>query len=215
MNFHTKVRKFNGSLRILRLLHKEKVNLSIHLPNLMRTVLILFIVLPVIFLHCQEYRNCDHQRGSSVKIEILEFEGKIHPDNFLDWLHAVERIFDFLEALEERKAKHVVVEVRKGASMWWEKTNSLRLRNSEVGWRHGRKWRRNSRNNFCPLSRILFLSFLISSKKRWHWKDNKRKQEQVRVLAPMNASGTMAIHTLLYEKMYGEVYEKSTLSGWL
>ena len=27
------------------------------------------------------------------QIEVLEFEGKLDPEDFLDWLHTVERIF--------------------------------------------------------------------------------------------------------------------------
>ena len=30
-----------------------------------------------------------------VKIEVLEFDGKMQGDVFLDWLYTVERIFDF------------------------------------------------------------------------------------------------------------------------
>jgi len=31
--------------------------------------------------------------ANDFKIEILEFEGKLDPEDFLDWLHTVERVF--------------------------------------------------------------------------------------------------------------------------
>ena len=32
--------------------------------------------------------------SNDLKIEILEFEGKLDPDEFLKWVHTVERIFE-------------------------------------------------------------------------------------------------------------------------
>nr|KAJ0192168.1 hypothetical protein LSAT_V11C800408880 [Lactuca sativa] len=33
-------------------------------------------------------------RNLGMKIEIPEFEGKTHPNDFIDWLNTVERVFD-------------------------------------------------------------------------------------------------------------------------
>jgi len=32
---------------------------------------------------------------SDFKVEILEFEGKLDPEEFLDWLHTVKRVFEY------------------------------------------------------------------------------------------------------------------------
>lgn len=39
---------------------------------------------------------------SSFKIDIPEFHGGLHGDDFLDWLHIVEEIFDFKDVSDER-----------------------------------------------------------------------------------------------------------------
>ncbi|GKG21522.1 hypothetical protein Tco_0384117, partial [Tanacetum coccineum] len=36
----------------------------------------------------------DPIRSLGLKIEIPEFTGKVHPDDFIDWLSTVERVFD-------------------------------------------------------------------------------------------------------------------------
>jgi len=43
------------------------------------------------------------------RVEHLEFEGKLNPDEFLEWLHTVERIFDYKEVLEDKKVKLVAL----------------------------------------------------------------------------------------------------------
>ena len=41
-------------------------------------------------------------RYFDVNVDMPEFEGKIQPDKFIDWLNSVERIFDFKEVLDEK-----------------------------------------------------------------------------------------------------------------
>ena len=55
-----------------------------------------------------------------MKIEIPEFVGKAHPDEFIDWLSTVERIFDLRDIPEKLKVKLVVIKLRKSASLWWD-----------------------------------------------------------------------------------------------
>ena len=39
------------------------------------------------------------------KVEVPEFEGKLDPEDFLDWLHTVERIFEYKDILDNKKVK--------------------------------------------------------------------------------------------------------------
>ena len=39
------------------------------------------------------------------RVEVMEFEGKLNPDDFLEWLHTVKRVFDFKGIPEEKKLK--------------------------------------------------------------------------------------------------------------
>ncbi|XP_038979894.1 uncharacterized protein LOC120110006 [Phoenix dactylifera] len=60
-----------------------------------------------------------HQfRFPDIRINIPEFEGKMQPDIFLDWLNTIERIFDYKEVPDELKVKIVAIKLRKHASIW-------------------------------------------------------------------------------------------------
>ena len=36
-------------------------------------------------------------RMNDIKIDIPDFEGELQPDEFVDWLHAIERVFEYKE----------------------------------------------------------------------------------------------------------------------
>ena len=57
--------------------------------------------------------------SNEFKVEIPEFEGKLDPDEFIEWLQTVERIFKFKEIPEDKKVKIVALRLRKYASLWW------------------------------------------------------------------------------------------------
>uniref|UniRef100_A0A2N9IVE3 CCHC-type domain-containing protein n=1 Tax=Fagus sylvatica TaxID=28930 RepID=A0A2N9IVE3_FAGSY len=52
----------------------------------------------------------------------------MQPDDFIDWLTTVERIFDFKDVPENRKVKVVAIKLRKHASIWWEHLKRQRER---------------------------------------------------------------------------------------
>ncbi|XP_071726871.1 uncharacterized protein [Rutidosis leptorrhynchoides] len=62
----------------------------------------------------------DPLRSLGMKVEIPEFTGTMHPDDFLDWLSTVERVFDIKDIPEHLKVKLVAIKLRKHASLWWE-----------------------------------------------------------------------------------------------
>ena len=51
------------------------------------------------------------------KVDILEFEGKLDPNEFLEWMQTVKRIFEYKEILAEKKVKLVALKLRKYASL--------------------------------------------------------------------------------------------------
>ena len=55
-----------------------------------------------------------------LKIDLPKFDGKFHPDEFIDWLHTVKRVFDMKTLTDEQKVKMVAIKLRKHASIWWE-----------------------------------------------------------------------------------------------
>ncbi|VFQ83119.1 unnamed protein product [Cuscuta campestris] len=69
--------------------------------------------------------------GSDFKVDIPIFEGKNDPDEFLEWLKTVERVFDFKEVSDEKKVKIVALKFRKYASTWWSNTKTKRNRDEK------------------------------------------------------------------------------------
>ena len=53
-------------------------------------------------------------------MEISEFEGHLDPDEFLEWLQTVERVFEYKNVPQDKKVKLVALKLRKYASLWWE-----------------------------------------------------------------------------------------------
>ncbi|PKU79185.1 hypothetical protein MA16_Dca000529 [Dendrobium catenatum] len=57
---------------------------------------------------------------SGVKVELPKFDGRLDPDEFVNWLHTVDRIVDFKEIPPDRVVKLVAIKLKKIASLWWE-----------------------------------------------------------------------------------------------
>ena len=53
-----------------------------------------------------------------MKIDLPSFDGHLHIEDFLDWLHAVENFFDYMEIPDEKRVKLVAYKLRGGASAW-------------------------------------------------------------------------------------------------
>ncbi|GJR41321.1 reverse transcriptase domain-containing protein [Tanacetum coccineum] len=71
------------------------------------------------------YRD-DPIRGMELKIEIPEFTGKVHTDDFIDWLSTVERVFDVRDIPNKLKVKVVAIKLRQHALLWWDHVNKRR-----------------------------------------------------------------------------------------
>ncbi|GKB59579.1 reverse transcriptase domain-containing protein [Tanacetum coccineum] len=57
-----------------------------------------------------------------------KFEGRLCPDNFLDWLRTVDRIFDLRDTPDHIKVKLVAIRLKKSASLWWDHVQNQRYR---------------------------------------------------------------------------------------
>ncbi|KAK2966361.1 hypothetical protein RJ640_021505 [Escallonia rubra] len=55
-----------------------------------------------------------------VQVHIVEFDGDMEPEGFLDWMDNIESFFDWKEVLEGRKVKLVGAKLRGPASAWWK-----------------------------------------------------------------------------------------------
>ena len=66
-------------------------------------------------------------------MEVLEFEGKLNPEEFLDWLHTVERVFEYKDIQEDKKVKLVALRLPNYASLWWTNLCAKRVRKKKGG----------------------------------------------------------------------------------
>ncbi|VFQ90486.1 unnamed protein product [Cuscuta campestris] len=72
-------------------------------------------------------REENHERGATdFKVDIPTFKEKNDPDDFLEWLETVERVFDFNDVPEDKKVKIVALKFRKNASTWWSNLSTKR-----------------------------------------------------------------------------------------
>jgi G3E family GTPase len=70
--------------------------------------------------HPRNLRLHDVQHHYDIKVDIPEFEERMQPDEFIDWLNTIEQIFDYKDVPEHHKIKLVAIKLRKHASLWWE-----------------------------------------------------------------------------------------------
>ena len=63
-----------------------------------------------------------------MKAEIPYFEGGIHPDEFIEWLHTIEYVLDLKHIPEDHKVKLVAIRLKKHGSICWESVKCQRER---------------------------------------------------------------------------------------
>ncbi|XP_076920612.1 uncharacterized protein LOC143581801, partial [Bidens hawaiensis] len=73
-------------------------------------------------------QQTDPLRSLGLRTDLPEFEGRLQPDEFLDWLQTVERVFDIRDVPDRLKVKFVALKLKKSASLWWEHVNKTRYR---------------------------------------------------------------------------------------
>nr|GEU60052.1 hypothetical protein [Tanacetum cinerariifolium] len=100
--------------------------------------------------HNQNNRNNRYRRPLDLKADIHVFEGKIQPDEFIDWLNTVERIFDYQDVPEDVKVKIVAIKLKRHASVWWEQLKLRRARENKSKIRTWEKMKRELRKKFLP-----------------------------------------------------------------
>ncbi|VFQ90484.1 unnamed protein product [Cuscuta campestris] len=96
-------------------------------------------------------REENHERGATdFKVDIPTFEGKNDPDDFLEWLETVERVFDFKDVPEDKKVKIVAFKFWKCASTWWSNLSTKRRRENKAPVKTWLKMRSLLKKKFLP-----------------------------------------------------------------
>ncbi|GJX67976.1 putative nucleotidyltransferase, ribonuclease H [Tanacetum coccineum] len=95
-------------------------------------------------------RNNRSQRGAVMRVDIPMFEGRIQPDEFIDWIHTVERVFDYQDVRDDLKVKIVAIKLKKHAFVWWEQLKLKRAHENKPRIRTWEKMKRELRKKFLP-----------------------------------------------------------------
>jgi hypothetical protein len=69
---------------------------------------------------------------SGFKLDIPEFSGGMQPEEFLDWVAAVEEILDFKRVPEDRRVSLVATKFRGRAAAWWQQLKQTRARQGKL-----------------------------------------------------------------------------------
>lgn len=100
----------------------------------------------------QPQQQVDPLRSLGLCTEIPEFEGKLQPDEFLDWIRTVERIFDLRDIPDNLKVKLVEIKLKKYASLWWDHVQTQRYREGKHKVDTWDKMKRLLRAKFLPVT---------------------------------------------------------------
>ena len=95
------------------------------------------------------------------KVEIIGFEGKLDLEEFLNWLHTVECVFDYKDAPEDKKVKLVALRHRKYASLWWTNLCAKWVREGKSKIRTLEKMKSKLKAHFLP--QLMFKIAIINS----------------------------------------------------
>ena len=75
--------------------------------------------------------NYDEDLRFNPKLNIPEFDRRMDPDEFLDWLNMVEHVFEYNVPPKHEKVKLVAIKMCKNASNWWKNMKRQRERDDK------------------------------------------------------------------------------------
>ena len=55
-----------------------------------------------------------------MKVDVLDFYGKLEPHAFEDWLIVIKDYFDWFTISEDRKVRYIRMKLKAHARVWWE-----------------------------------------------------------------------------------------------
>lgn len=91
-----------------------------------------------------------HRWEAGLKIGLLEFQGFLQPEEFLDWLFAIEEILEFKEVPENKRVPLVATRFRGRAAAWWQQSKVTRSRQGKKKIDSWDKMKKHMRASFLP-----------------------------------------------------------------
>ncbi|GKB44092.1 reverse transcriptase domain-containing protein [Tanacetum coccineum] len=94
----------------------------------------------------------DNRRWESrMRVNISDFVGDtLSPEGFIDWLVAVEEVFEFKEVPENKRVSLIATKLRGRASAWWQQLKLTRERVGKPRITSWQKMKKCMRANFIP-----------------------------------------------------------------
>ncbi|KAK9920986.1 hypothetical protein M0R45_029520 [Rubus argutus] len=84
-------------------------------------------------------------------MDLPEFHGRLNPEEFLEWLSAIEKFFDYKETPASQRVKLVATRLRGYASTWWDQVQEVRLRKGKPKISSWEKMKTRLKEKFIPL----------------------------------------------------------------
>lgn len=100
-------------------------------------------------------RNHARDDFRDVKVEPPEFDGSLNPEDYLEWVQSIKRVFEAKGYSDEKSFKVAVLKLKKYASLWYEHMKHQRM---QEGKRSIRSW--------AKLQKLMDKRFLPSSYKQ-------------------------------------------------
>ena len=66
--------------------------------------------------------------GARARIEVPMYEGKLEVEELLEWVHIMDKYFDYKDIKEDQMVKHSVTRLKGHAMLWWDELQAERMR---------------------------------------------------------------------------------------
>ncbi|KAH9693434.1 Endonuclease [Citrus sinensis] len=92
----------------------------------------------------------DRRWESGLRIYIPEFQGSGRPEELLDWINAIEEVFEYKEVPENKLVSLAATRFRGRAAAWWQQTKLTRIRQGKKKIDSWEKFKKHLRGAFLP-----------------------------------------------------------------
>lgn len=71
-------------------------------------------------------RALDARNEGGIRVDVPEFHGRLNPEEFLDWLNSLEKLFDWKDMPDQKRVKFAATRLKGHAAIWWDQIQADR-----------------------------------------------------------------------------------------